>query len=387
MTLDKGAGSGPRSAHWFGAACAGLALSVGCHDATATRQVELVRETTVQPGEWRLNADAMERFGLRSMSAPGRDAAEEPELPRFAWDTPAGWKELPTSSMRLANFQVAGHPGAECYLTMLGGVGGGLAANVNRWRTQMNLPPMSSEDIEALPKGELFGRPATRVDLRGSFTGMNSSEKLPDYRMIGLIVVEPGGSLFLKMVGPDAVVGSQGEALEALAKSFRLSQPGEAAAPDSPGAPQDTAAAPAANVADGLSWVLPAGWRRAPDRSMRLASFQVDEQGDVEASLTRLAGEGGGLLANVNRWRKQMSREDLTEQDLAQATRIPMLGGVGVLVEIESAADASSPALMLGALCVRPEGSVFVKLTGPRARIEAQREAFRAFSSSLSEAP
>ena len=48
---------------------------------------------------------------------------------------------------------------------------------------------------------------------------------------------------------------------------------------------------------------------------------------------------------------------------------------------------ALAPMPNAGALCVRPSGSVFVKLSGPSARVAAQRAAFRSFCASLVEAP
>ena len=36
------------------------------------------------------------------------------------------------TQMRQGNFAIAGHPNLDCYITVLGGGGGGLLANVNR---------------------------------------------------------------------------------------------------------------------------------------------------------------------------------------------------------------------------------------------------------------
>ena len=58
---------------------------------------------------------------------------------------------------------------------------------------------------------------------------------------------------------------------------------------------------------------------------------------------------------------------------------LPMLGAEGLYVEVQGAADD----LLLGALSVLAERTVFVKLSGPAELVAPERAAFRAFASSL----
>lgn len=46
-----------------------------------------------------------------------------------------------------------------------------------------------------------------------------------------------------------------------------------------------------------------------------------------EVSVTRLGGGGGGMLANVNRWRGQVFLPPLTEAELAASLKEVSLGG------------------------------------------------------------
>jgi len=110
--------------------------------------------------------------------------------------------------------------------------------------------------------------------------------------------------------------------------------------------------------------------------------------GEAECYVTLLGGAGGGVVANINRWRDQMGAEVLSEAQIAALPRIPFLGGEAVLVEIPGAyvgmGDADVPAaLLLGAVCMLEDASVFVKMTGPRATVEAEREAFQEFCGSM----
>jgi hypothetical protein len=76
-----------------------------------------------------------ERFGLAS-EPPGSDGSFAEASALMRSDVPAGRQQVASSTMRLANFQVAGRYDAECQLTILAGAGGGVGANVNRWASR-----------------------------------------------------------------------------------------------------------------------------------------------------------------------------------------------------------------------------------------------------------
>ena len=67
----------------------------------------------------------------------------------FIWEKPDSWIPSSGSSMRLASFDVPYSEGiGDLSVIQLGGSGGGLEANVNRWRRQLNLEPQSLLEIE-----------------------------------------------------------------------------------------------------------------------------------------------------------------------------------------------------------------------------------------------
>lgn len=117
----------------------------------------------------------------------------------LAYQLPAGWIEKPVSQFRNLNFAFGDNEEGECYVSR---VGGGLEANLNRWRGQMGLEAVSAEVIQALPKRLLFGMESTYIELDGTFKGMGSSEGKKDYRMMGLVLAMPDVSFFIKMIGP-----------------------------------------------------------------------------------------------------------------------------------------------------------------------------------------
>ncbi|MGY8641006.1 MAG: hypothetical protein ACKVJU_07930 [Verrucomicrobiales bacterium] len=161
-----------------------------------------------------------ERFRM-SEKKPQAQPVASPGAPRLIWDLPEGWKEVETTQMRDANLRFGENDEGECYLTKLSGGGGGLVANLNRWRGQMGLPDATAEEIEALPKKPLFGTEATYVDLEGDFGGMGGEAK-KGYKMLGLILTAQGGAVFVKMTGPKALVEANSEKFDAFCKSLNV---------------------------------------------------------------------------------------------------------------------------------------------------------------------
>ena len=68
---------------------------------------------------------------------------------KLIWGKPNSWVPSEGSSMRLASFAIPYSGGTgDLSVIQLGGDGGGLKSNVNRWRGQLNLEPISLMEIE-----------------------------------------------------------------------------------------------------------------------------------------------------------------------------------------------------------------------------------------------
>jgi len=400
---------------------AGLALAgalAGCGDSTDSEH-QLPPSHTLEPAgrtiHW--DASAAERHGISASdfakSAGGVSATAGAPAPTggaaasLHWTTPPGWTEKPPAQFRDANFLVAGDARAECYLTTLPGEAGGLAANINRWRSQLSLAPLEPDEVAALPRVSWLGGEAVSLDFEGTWSGMSGDQSGEDWRLVGLMQVGHDVSRFLKMVGPAQVIGGQLDSFRALAGSFHFAEPdadaegmasgdmgSEGLDAGGMGAPAAGAAAAGATAAPAedsqrtgsLAWRAPAGWRRGPEKPMRELTYFAGEGDRVECSVTLLGGSGGGLLANINRWCGQLGAAPLSEADLGGLEHLPMAGGDGVLVRIERGAGATAPAgqeLMLGVVCLLPDRALFVKMTGPADAVDGQRGALIGFCRSL----
>jgi len=295
------------------------------------------------------------------------------------FDLPAGWQVLPLKENRLVNLQPAGDPEASCYVSFLGGPGGGLASNVNRWRSQLGAAALDESAVQALPTHPVLGREATLVEVEGAFTGMGEAPR-PGYKLLGLILSDPNGSMFLKFTGPAARVDAERERFLAFASSVRQ---GEAHAHDE-AQPAAVPMAPPGN----LSWKAPAGWAEQPPKMMREVSFAVGD--GAECYISRLGPGAGGMRVNLDRWRDQFGLEPMTDTELAALKPVPILGLRAPLIELDGAyAGMSGKAVpgqaLLGVALFRAQDSLFVKFTGPAAVVHAERANFLAFLASLTE--
>jgi len=85
-----------------------------------------------------------------TMPAPdlGGPSAESKEI---EWTVPAGWSEQAPSAMRLGSFLIKGEnkQTADMSVIPLSGEAGGDLANINRWRGQIALRPLSALDLSS----------------------------------------------------------------------------------------------------------------------------------------------------------------------------------------------------------------------------------------------
>jgi len=144
------------------------------------------------------------------------------------WTAPAGWKNVGTAPMRAATYEVpmaAGdHGKTECVVYFFGqGQGGPVDANIERWNGQF-LTASGKTAPGRIRKRIVHELPVTTIDVSGSYTGLAGPEAqaaaVPGYRLLGAIIENPGGNIFLKFTGPVRTVTANAAAFEKLLDSF-----------------------------------------------------------------------------------------------------------------------------------------------------------------------
>jgi hypothetical protein len=133
----------------------------------------------------------------------------------------------------------------------------------------------------------------------------------------------------------------------------------------------------------GLHWSLPEGWNEVPNTSsMRLASFVVEEIEGSDCSVSKFAGDAGGPVANVNRWRRQLGMAEGAPEDVLADLQSGR-SGVGPYQFTSLVNEDHADQAFLVAILPFGESTVFVKLSVPPASIESVQPAFLSFCNSF----
>ena len=139
------------------------------------------------------------------------------------WTMPAGWKAEGSRPMRAATYSVPPAAGdkdsGECVVYFFGqGQGGGVDANLERWKGQFRGPD-GKPPAAKTAKRTVNGLAVTTIETAGDYAGMGGASK-SGYRMLGAIVENPGGNIFLKFTGPAKTVTANQAKFEQLLTSF-----------------------------------------------------------------------------------------------------------------------------------------------------------------------
>lgn len=317
----------------------------------------------------------------------------EPSTPsNVPWIVPSGWVEKPTpqGGMRIASYAVTAPDGRTVDISVvpLGGTPGALLDNVNRWRNQLELGPITEAELgglrQAVKIGEVDGELYDMVGEKPTLEGRYKSRTLAGILSMG------GTTVFFKASGEDALVTENKPKFLTWLKSVQTgpATPASAASAPAPGPAAPDMRGPVAPPpsTDLPQWQVPSGWKPVAASTMRLASFAIEgangQTGDL--SVVALGPQAGGLLANVNRWRGQMGLPPMEESALGGAsTRVATAGGDEAVVVDLSGQGAMAGKRVLAAVVARPDRTWFFKLTGDDALVAAQKEPFLAFIKSV----
>ncbi len=305
-------------------------------------------------------------------------------LPKLKYTLPDGWKEKALTQLRVASFTVSEDgKDADVSVIPLGGISGGDAANVNRWRGQVELPHLDDEAIKKSAEAvTIAGQPGELYDLLG--TGPCSGE--PE-RILGAILHTSETAWYFKMTGEAKLVAKQKENFVAFLKSVEFQKLAAPSALDVSQLPPSHPAIPgmkpaeASNASDKPIWVVPADWKAGALAQFLVAKFIIGS-GDASAAVnvSQLAGDGGGLGANVNRWRGQLGLAAVDEAEIAQLPTMDATGVKAVVADITGTdARAGKPARLVGVVVPANGTTWFYKLMGNPAVVGAQKAALIQF--------
>lgn len=134
----------------------------------------------------------------------------------FTYGVPDGWSEVAPSSMKVLSLMCGEPPEqtVECSVSVFPGDVGGRLANINRWRRQVGLGPLSAEAVDG------FVEAVTISEMEGwqvDFTGPGGTN-----RVVVAVLFHNGQSWFFKLMGPDAAVAEEKAAFGEFLQSVRF---------------------------------------------------------------------------------------------------------------------------------------------------------------------
>jgi hypothetical protein len=275
--------------------------------------------------------------------------------PQMSWKLPEGWRETAPGQMSLAAFNIA-NGDAQVTITRLPALGGREAMIVNMWREQVGREPLSPEEAAKQLQDVSVGAE------QGKLFEVTSTEERAT-RIVTAMVHRGEGSWFFKLSGDTKVVDGQKPAFMDFLKSISIKDtPAESAIATEP---------------KKFAWQVPAGWTQAAPGQMQAARFTVGD-GKADVFVSVFPNSTGGTLANVNRWRRQLGLNEVTEADLKSiASPLDPSTPDAVLVDMKNGGKR-----MLGAIVPRGEEWWFYKLLGEATAVGAEREHFIQFAKS-----
>jgi hypothetical protein len=251
-----------------------------------------------------------------------QDKAENP----ITWTTPEGWRQVKSDGFRYATLYFGPKSeGVKITVTRLGPEASDVRQNVDRWRGQLALPPLTDEEFQNLRDNiEVDGVKGTRVDL--------------------------------------VAVPRAAPAVPPMARAKKVRLP--------------------------FRYTRPDGWEvQPPDVKKGVARplvLRVAEGGrEAELSALSLPGDGGGLLANVVRWRRRLGLGPATEAEVRKDIRTLRVAGDEASYVDLVGAGPGTPQRTLGAVLRHGDETWFFTLKGPADLVGKQQAAFEAFIQSI----
>jgi hypothetical protein len=337
----------------------------------------------------------------QSMPAPPETPSPEIGLPQqqavspqLNYQLPEDWQEKPPSEMRVASFTALGANGqsADVSVIPLPIIGQDLEL-INMWRSQVQLPATSDPDAVKQAEPVAIGTEQGRL-----FDFVSEQPMIGNARQRILVAMLTRGSMswFFKMTGEDSFVAAQKPAFIQFLKSVNFianaaSIPNLPTSGSSLGNQNLLVANPNTTVIGGINsssgeksiWTIPADWQQLPPSEFLVAKFSIigADGAAAQVNVSSLAGEGGGFLANVNRWRGQLGLPQISETDLQPlTTSIDSANGKIQVVDFSGTdSKTGKSARLVGAVVPENGQTWFYKLMGDGQIVAQQKDAFIKF--------
>ena len=312
-----------------------------------------------------------------SQLPPGHPELEGSSQPRLTWSLPSNWQELPAGGMRVASFSAKGKNGklADVSIVPLVGSAGGILGNVNRWRSQVGQPDATEEELVRMAQTvEIAGQQAQFFEIVGTSQDPESKTII-----LGAILNRNGTTWFFKMTGSAMVVTDQKPIFLDFLKSLKFET--SVAQATLPASHPPIGNKPASLSSESKpKWRVPQGWQEGPPTQFLVAQFLIPGENGSQAGVN-ISKTGGGVTANINRWRGHLSLEELSSGEIEkQLQTLAVPDSKAMLIDMRGTDSKSGKkARVVGAVVSQPDGTWYYKLKGDEQLVEREKEAFLEF--------
>ncbi len=152
-----------------------------------------------------------------AVSTPAAVAPLPPSAGRaVTWTAPAGWTSKPLGQMRKGSFSL-GATGSEADLSIISfpGAAGGVADNLNRWRDQLKLAPLSADELAS------SSHTIANAGLRFTVVDYSGTTTSGPTRLVGAVLPFEKETYFFKLMGPEPVVAQHKDAFLEFLKTVK----------------------------------------------------------------------------------------------------------------------------------------------------------------------
>jgi len=329
----------------------------------------------------------------------------------FSWSAPQGWTEEPGTGMRLVTFHRSSDAKAiDCSLVALGGMAGGLEANLRRWMGQIGVKATDDELSALIASAPNTSIKSGQGGKTFDFTSIQTKSELNAKSMIVVMVIMDEATLFIKMSGTLDTVNKNKDDFFKLVSSVEYHAPAaDTTMPASATPAMDANTNPAGDPHAGLdmsamggvieastaqnilAWMTPDSWKEEPGKHMRMASFHlINDPNAIDCYIIALSGPAGGIEANLQRWLGQLNLQPSDEnvnQLIISAEGLKTKDGLDVKVfDLSSLQPQAGPTdkTMLAAMIGLEKTTVFVKMTGSIESVKANKDNFLKLLGSIS---
>jgi hypothetical protein len=196
-----------------------LIPATGCERKTQERHYEEIAiEAPAQSQS--MMADPHAGLGLNIPMGGQMEKVES----KLTWTVPEGWQELAGGGMRIATFKRMDDPDAvDVSIVSLGGVAGGLQANLTRWAGQIGLDVTQDQNgIKELIDDAIISKTQAGLEVKSfDYTKLQKNADPSSKSMVASMIQTNESTVFVKMTGTIKTVNENLESFKALTQSVR----------------------------------------------------------------------------------------------------------------------------------------------------------------------